>query len=649
MRVLVTRPEEDGADLVETLERRAIECLLEPLMAVSYRDDAEPDLTGVQAILITSANGARALARTSEARGVAVFAVGDASARAAREAGYGKVESAGGDVETLTELVTQRLDASGGPLFHAAGSALAGDLAGKLAAAGFDVRREVLYDAVPSAALSPAAIAAIKNGKLDGVLLFSPRTAVIFADLVRKARLIRSARELTAYCLSDAVAEAASDLPWRAVRIAARPTQEDLIDLLAAPTGAPAAVPRQSAPDHGAGKGYGEHDDGESEDTVSVDETSLLPHSPAPGVSIVRPAKTRGGLTAFFVTVLVLAAFVGGLAATMPYWVPEIAPYLPGRPPPPPDPRLAQLTGRFDDLEQRAADQRNEVAARRAENSRVLADLDAERARLNEQLERTMARVETLEGALAEMRRRVEAAAGTPGDAEAAETALKELADRLARIEAAGLQSDARDHEKIETLARKVAELESRAVERRQAAADLEVRAFEFALGQLRSALDESRPFGEELAALASVAADDPEIAEVAATLEAYAGTGIPTLAELRARFDELAGALSAPAPDGAATGQGWVDRALARLGRLVRIRRVDGQGTGNDAVIARAESRLDAGDLEGAVSALAGLDDAGQVTAADWLATARARFAAERALARLEVLLTSQKRAADG
>ena len=158
----------------------------------------------MQAILFTSANGARAFAELSPRRDIGVLAVGDATASAARGLGFTAVESAGGDVQALARLVKQRLKPAGGPLFHAAGSAVAGDLAEILAADGFDLRRRMLYELAAATALSPETIAALKQGRIDLVLLFSPRTAVSFAELARAAAV--DASKLTALCLSPAVA-----------------------------------------------------------------------------------------------------------------------------------------------------------------------------------------------------------------------------------------------------------------------------------------------------------------------------------------------------------------------------------------------------------------------------------------------------------
>ncbi|MCH7540989.1 MAG: hypothetical protein IH999_11450 [Proteobacteria bacterium] len=79
----------------------------------------------------------------------------------------------------------------------------------------------------------------------------------------------------------------------------------------------------------------------------------------------------------------------------------------------------------------------------------------------------------------------------------------------------------------------------------------------------------------------------------------------------------------------------GWVEQALAGLASVVTVRPTGEEvgGTGPGAAVARAEARLAAGDLDGAVAALASLRGPAAAAAADWLDGARARLAAERGL----------------
>src|ERR1700686_4211230 len=87
LRALVTRPRAEAESLAEALAARGIDAIIEPLLEIHYRSEPPPDLAGVQAVLCTSANAVRALARLTGERAVPLFAVGEASAARARDAG----------------------------------------------------------------------------------------------------------------------------------------------------------------------------------------------------------------------------------------------------------------------------------------------------------------------------------------------------------------------------------------------------------------------------------------------------------------------------------------------------------------------------------------------------------------------------------
>jgi uroporphyrinogen-III synthase len=229
--VLLTRPRPDSEESAAALAARGIETVIAPLLDIAIRDET-PSLTGIQALLITSANGIRAFAQHSQRRDVPVFAVGDASAGAARALGFAAVESAAGDVGDLAALVRRRLRPQAGRLLHPAGSAVAGDLAAHLSRSGFAVRRYVAYAARSARELPVEARLALAEGSISAVLLYSPRTATIFRDLVVRAGRAADCRFIEALCLSAAVAEALAPLAFLEIRVAERPEQESLFALL---------------------------------------------------------------------------------------------------------------------------------------------------------------------------------------------------------------------------------------------------------------------------------------------------------------------------------------------------------------------------------------------------------------------------------
>lgn len=232
MRALVTRPREEGESLAAALAARAVGAIIEPMMQVHFHPAPPPDLVGVQAVLCSSANGVRALARLTEERGLPLFAVGDATALRARAEGFLRVESAGGTVVDLARLAAQKLRPQNGPLLHIAGETVAGDLAGALRAEGFAIERQVLYEARPVDMLSDATVGALRAGVVDFALFFSPRTAAIFAGLAGKVAVAECCRRITALSISAAADAPLSELFWADRKIAETPSQAGLLALL---------------------------------------------------------------------------------------------------------------------------------------------------------------------------------------------------------------------------------------------------------------------------------------------------------------------------------------------------------------------------------------------------------------------------------
>lgn len=232
MRVLITRPRERAVELARELERRGDTALIEPLLAIEPIGDVAPELHGVQAIVLTSAQAVAALSPAAKA--LPIFAVGDATAAGARAAGCGGVISAGGAAADVARLIAARCRPSGGALLHLSGEQVSDGLAEPLADAGFALRRQAVYRAVAADALTPATAAALAARQLDAVLLFSPRTARIFVELIGRHGLGESITGIAAICLSAAVAQPCREIAWGAVHVAPRPELGALLEALEA-------------------------------------------------------------------------------------------------------------------------------------------------------------------------------------------------------------------------------------------------------------------------------------------------------------------------------------------------------------------------------------------------------------------------------
>jgi uroporphyrinogen-III synthase len=242
VRVLVTRPEPAAAALAAALAARGHEAVAAPLLVIAPVEGGALDLSGCQAVLLTSANAVAGLLARGAPHDVPLFAVGGATAAAATAAGFTAVESAHGDARDLACLVRLRLRPAVGALLHACGGDRAADFARLLGPAGFTVRRLAVYEARPATRLPVAAVDALERGAIDAVLFFSPRTAATFARLAGEVGLERACERVTAVCLSQAVAAAAGTVRWRAVVVARQPDTAAVLDAVDGSAAAPGRV-----------------------------------------------------------------------------------------------------------------------------------------------------------------------------------------------------------------------------------------------------------------------------------------------------------------------------------------------------------------------------------------------------------------------
>ncbi|CAO3418638.1 mitofilin family membrane protein [Azospirillum endophyticum] len=335
----------------------------------------------------------------------------------------------------------------------------------------------------------------------------------------------------------------------------------------------------------------------------------------APTPSYIDEPRSGSG---FATALSVVALLVGAAALSAPWW----GPALPGWPAPaapaassaaaPADPALRaqiqQLVDRVGKLEQRPAASGNGGDA---------ADLSA-----------LTQRIDALE----------KRPAATP-DTGAAD-AQKALADRLAALEqkvtaAAGNAQAAQQLQgEVDSLKQQVTSVNQAVSERQDAATAAQ--ALVLAAGQLRASLSGGQPFQQDLQAVRALNIADPGVTQPLDAVASYAAKGIPTRAQLTDRFQPLAGEIVRAEIRG--EGNSWIDSVVGKLSTLVTVRREGGGvvGTTADAVVARAEAALDAGNLAKAVEELSALQGPAAQTAAPWLADAKARLAADQAARQL-------------
>jgi uroporphyrinogen-III synthase len=215
------------------LRARGHDVLVASLMRV---EPLAADLAGTwSAIIVTSANAPDAIAGNPVREALTrlpLFAVGQRSADAARQAGFVNVSPADGDVRDLMRMLIAQRAGTNAPLLYLAGEDRAADLPAELSARGIAAEMRVVYRVV-TAPFPPALIEALQAGAVDAVMHFSRRSADNYLAGASKAGISGPAMAVRHLCLSAQVAEPLVGASQ--IAVAARPDEAALVELLQAP------------------------------------------------------------------------------------------------------------------------------------------------------------------------------------------------------------------------------------------------------------------------------------------------------------------------------------------------------------------------------------------------------------------------------
>jgi uroporphyrinogen-III synthase len=232
--VLITRPEPGASQTAHNVAALGLVPVVAPVLTIAPAAGPIRLPGEFAATVLTSGNAIAACPPACHTR--PAFAVGSATARRAREAGFKHVIDADADAAALPALIDTTIGTTigtgGQTLFLPAGRGQGGALSGALRARGWRVLRRVAYQAEPVPALPEAAVTALQAGKIRWVLFFSAETARQFVRLARDAGVVETLAAIEAVSISERTAMALSPLPWRHIRTAARPNQDAMLVLL---------------------------------------------------------------------------------------------------------------------------------------------------------------------------------------------------------------------------------------------------------------------------------------------------------------------------------------------------------------------------------------------------------------------------------
>lgn len=219
--VLVLRPQPGAAATAERATARGLTPLIAPLFTARAITWEPPNPADHDAVLMTSAQAARlggdALSRFIH---LPLYAVGGATAEAARTAGFDNIIAGDGDGAAILGIAATQGNQH---VLH-----LAGREHKALSAPGVSVVRRIVYAADAVATLPSEMRPALERGAV--VLLHSPRAAAHFATLIDAEHIDRSTIHVAA--LSPAVRDTAG-VGWAAAVSAPSPNDDALLAIAA--------------------------------------------------------------------------------------------------------------------------------------------------------------------------------------------------------------------------------------------------------------------------------------------------------------------------------------------------------------------------------------------------------------------------------
>ncbi|SCA56180.1 putative Uroporphyrinogen III synthase HEM4 [Candidatus Terasakiella magnetica] len=674
MRILVTRPKEDAAPLVDLLKKAGHKPTLFPLLSIVHEEGSAKALSAykvkdIQALLVTSANGVRAFAAADKRRSFKVMAVGDATAKMARQAGFKNVEIANGHVQSLAKLIKEKADPAKGKFLHIAGSRLAGDLKSLIEADGFDYERVVLYHADKTTELSTAIKNKISKGEIDAVMLYSPRTAAAFGQLIEKADLVNSLKCIQAYGLSEAVAAKIKHLPFQDIKTAPTPDQEALLGILSDPEDdsmttdqkddnkktdpKPEAEKQKEEKATETVKPQEKKEEAKSSDVKKEDtkasntaskptekKKTQIPNSkfddPVQKALKTKPAqpKKKGSfkLKALAASVVILAGAGVGAYYTQDMWVPKVKAEIA---------RVLKIEGTGSNAgvpDQMVVNMMNRLVALEAAHGNMSATGEAG---ASVDVQPLLDRIAQLEAALGDVKTGLSSIEIANGSEEKL-AEFKELAAKIERagtpdpVDLSGLEAEnERLVQAIETLNERLAGVEAASLQARSSSDS--AHALLAGFSALREAMRTSSSYAAELQTLGVLAQGYPQLERSVALLEPSARAGLVSLSSLHTSFETTAKDIvrAIAVPEGAS----WMEQTVRNLTSYVSIRRAPGNldGAGPLGVVARAEHNVRAGDFVGALGELQNLYGKPLEVATPWMEATKARLTANAALAQLQ------------
>ena len=229
--ILNIRPAADSLRDAATLSRRGVVSACLPLMEIAMLAPPLPNVQEICGLVFTSRHAVSAFVAgmgTVDWARVPAFVVGNATAAAARAAGFVSIFTGSGGGAGLVTVILRHVPVREGRILWPAAVDKSFDMAMALTAHEYDVQTLDIYVAQPRVNIAMNEIGPLREGAVCGVIAMSSRSVHLFCQLLKEQRLDSRRNEITLIAGSQSIANAAGS-GWRQIHVAGKPRRSRLL------------------------------------------------------------------------------------------------------------------------------------------------------------------------------------------------------------------------------------------------------------------------------------------------------------------------------------------------------------------------------------------------------------------------------------
>jgi uroporphyrinogen-III synthase len=225
MSCLLTRPKKDSLALAKILTAMGTTCYISPMITIKhYQLNSASFMPEV--VILTSKHALKYAHKFIDKK-TSLLIVGQATAILAAKLGFINISTVQSDVGQLVNFILANISKSSAMLYLRAKD-VSRDLIRELKE--FNLKDLVVYQAKEAQKISPEILELLMKKKIHTICFFSPRSAEIFINLIKKHDTI-SFNPIKAFAISKNVAKIITQLSWHEIKIAKKPNQQAMIEL----------------------------------------------------------------------------------------------------------------------------------------------------------------------------------------------------------------------------------------------------------------------------------------------------------------------------------------------------------------------------------------------------------------------------------